>query len=303
MLFVVGMPAVGKGQAIPGSFQQKTNDYNFLQFTDVQGSHSAITGFALPPDGTNWLIQVASVATVGSADVMKVTVGQETTATGNFWAPTFLGSSPLEIGSYSNGVYTIPQAFSNAFPLPFFIPSDNVAVFNETLNATLSARFQYYGFFMFQEWVDNLTAMVQQSGGNTTQLAQLQQLLNSFPVQIGGIVYAYNGTSTWQQSGSAFSPVGQASSDVMLLGVYSMNGTLHFMRESTWTGSEWAPVYKLQSPKWALLGSLLESIFPGAPSGEQEGIPGFPTVPVMLLTTLGVAVVALQISRKKRVST
>ena len=240
------------------SFDQVVSEYFFLKCTSHNNATSAVTGFTIPPLNMNWMIEVTSLTSGPSNDTLKGKVYYENASeTLNRWQPTSVfGPNEIAFGNYSSITgYQIDPTFEQKFPVPFIVPTNMTAVYNQTLKVSLSAHFQNY---MFQ----NLTGMVPAP-------------FSAF-MSLQGLVVAWNGTA-WMN--------GTKLGDTLLVAIYLGNGELTYLRESWWDNStqHWRTMYKLVTPMWELIGAMFEGMLPGSDvTGGGTGIPGFQCTLVLL---------------------
>jgi len=255
------------------SFDQEVTDYFFLEFVTVGNSTSGVTNFTIPAVNTNWMIEVTSLTEAPPTDNLSGKVYEDTGSYLDKWQPTALfGPSEIDFGQYSNVTgYTIDPTFESLFPVPFIIPTNHTAV-NQTLNASLSSKFQYV---MYQ----NISGYIPPDFAGLFSLHSM--------------VFAFNGTM--DMNGTV---LGNTTGDILLEAVYFGDGELNFLRESWWDNStqEWNTMYKLVSPLWGLIGSMFEPNLPGSPSSGGGGgmIPGFEWGIIFLGLLVSVVVIYLR---------
>lgn len=273
----------------PNSFDQTVTNYFFLKFTDVNNATSLVTNFALPAENTNWMIEVTSLTDGPPTDDLAGTISQDTGSFLDVWQPTpVFGAGEIAFGSYAPGSYTIDPAFEAIFPVPFIVPTDWVAAFNQTLNASLTNthNFDYYEFM-------NLSGMIP------------PEMAGLLPVPPVGMLIAWNGSFVWFEDNASgrYEPYGNETGNAMLVALYFENGVLNYLTENWWDNStqEWKLAYKLKSPIMDLLGSLFESFIPGSgvSGGGMGGIPGFPYSFVFFGLTLVAAIIYLRKPKTK----
>ena len=267
------------------SFNQTVSEYFFLKFTDVNDITSAVTQFSLVNHSNiYWMIEVTSLTEGPPTDNLSGKVYQDNGTGFDLWQPTTLfGSSEIAFGSYSNTAgYTIDPTFESKFPVPFIVPTNQTAVFNQTLPASLLTTYNFnYYYFM------NISGTVP---------APYDMLLPALPV---GIAIAWNGTMNWFDAGSGkMEPDGNETGNILLVAVYFDDGALNYLTESRWnsSNSQWNLIYKLKSPIMELIGSMFEVIIPGSGVTSTGGgeIPGFPIALVALDLLIPIIVMYLR---------
>jgi len=273
LLFVFALFPSKSTALLPNSYDQTVNDYFFLKYTMNTTTTSAVTGFIIPPAGTNWMIEVDAIDNSTMWDILNGSVYQETADYLNFWEPTIFGANSFEFGRYDGSSFIIGNELESRFPVPFIVPVDMNAVFNQTLNVSLSKHFENYMYM------------------NGTQLmGALGGLGGMLPFEIFGIAIAWNGSSMiWLPRGMRMDPYGNQTGNTLLVAVYFGDGELTYLRESWWDNSTlqgdgfgtWQTSYKLVSPLMDLIGSFFEGMFPGS-DVSMSGIPGFPCAAVFL---------------------
>jgi len=281
LLFMFALIPSKSTALLPNSYDQTVNDYFFLKYTMNTTSTSAVTGFTIPPAGTNWMIEVDAIDNSTAWDILNGSVYQETADYLTFWEPTIFGANSFEFGRYDGSSFIIGNELESQFPVPFIVPVDMVAVFNQTLNVSLSKHFENYMYM-------NGTALMSYLGG----------LGEMIPFEIFGIAIAWNGSSMiWLPRDMRMDPYGNQTGNALLVAVYFGDGELTYLRESWWDNSTlqgdgfgtWRTSYKLVSPLMELIGSFFEGMFPGS-DVSMGGIPGFPCAGVVLglIATVGI---------------
>ncbi|MHA1265888.1 MAG: hypothetical protein ACTSRS_11720 [Candidatus Helarchaeota archaeon] len=249
----------------PNSFNQTETDYFFLKFTEVNNATSLVTNFALPPVDTNWMIEVTSLLDGPPSDNLSGQIYQDTGSFLDLWQDTpVFGAGEHAFGTYNGSTFTIDPTFETIFPVPFIVPTDWYAVFNQTLNQSLTSthHFDHYQFM-------NLSGLIP---------AELSGLL---PVQPIGLIVAWNGSFIWFEDNASgrMEPYGNVTSNKMLVALYFEDGELNYLTENWWdnTTQEWKLAYKLKSPLMELIGGMLEAMIPGSgvSGSDMSGIPGF----------------------------
>ncbi len=285
-LFIFALIPSKSTALLPNSYDQTVNDYFFLKYTVRNNSTSAVTGFTIPPASTNWMIEVDTIDNSTSWDILNGSVYQETSNYLNFWEPTIFGATSFEFGRYNGSTFIIGNTLESLFPVPLIVPVDMSAVFNQTLNVSLSKHFENYMYM-------NGTALMESMGGFGGMI----------PFEIFGIVIAWNGSSMiWIPRGMRADPYGNETGNVLLVAVYFGDGELTYLRESWWDNNTlqgdgfgtWRTSYKLVSPLIELIGSLFEGIFPGSDVSMGGGIPGFPYTCVFLGLVVSIGIIYLR---------
>ncbi len=296
LVFILCMLVPSRVKAlVPPSFDAFTGDYQFYKFLNVQNTTSAVTGFTIPEEGTQWMVEVDVATNFAGWDIVNGTIYKET---GNdvdyYWNTSdVFGSTSYEFGRYNGSYYQIGSDFENIFPVPFMTPIDTQAIDNE-LNRSLSRYFQNFVsenisalLLMMSEFVDSPLSMFSN-------------------LSLMGIYFAWNGTDWYKglSSSQTVGPInGSATWDTLLAAIYIV-GELQFLGEFWWDNSTftWNTRYQLGTPFWEAFGFMFEMLIPGL--GEEfssEMIPGFPFVTVLLGLLLGIAVLYLKISKLRTV--
>jgi hypothetical protein len=280
-LFILALIPSKTSALLPNSYDQTVNDYFFLKYSVVNNSTSAVSGFTIPPEGTNWMIEVDAIDNSTSWDILNGSVYQESTDYLNFCEPTIFGANSFEFGRYNGSSFIIGNELESQFPVPFIVPVDMCAVFNQTLNVSLCKHFENYMYM-----------------NGTALMALLGSMGEIVPIEIFGIAIAWNGSSMiWLPRNMRYDPYGNQTGNALLVAVYFGDGELTYLRESWWDNTTiqgdgfgtWRTSYKLVSPLMDLIGSFFEGMFPGS-DVSMGGIPGFPCAAVFLglIATAGI---------------
>lgn len=278
----------------PESFNKTDNDYIFLKCVD-DTNNSAFTSFSLPPLDEHWMIEVTTLDAAPNQwmlDILNVSIfDQNVNASLDYWIPsaTFPEDEYI-MGAYNTSIYWIDPNFLSIFPFPFFVPLNLTAVntaFDNALNANLSGMFQHYVFGNGTGLLENWSAYM---GG-----------MDMIPSGLHSIIVAYNGTIPMQLGNDTFPFMGNgtADGDLLIEAVYLGGGELHFVRESEWDNSslQWNARYKLVSPIWELLLSIIEQVLPGSlmfGNGGGGMIPGFTCTALFLGLMIAIGIVYLR---------
>ncbi len=280
------------GALLPNSFDQAVDDYYFLKCTVRNNSTSAVTGYSIPSVGLSWMIEIDSIVNGPPWDIVNGSVYQETSGYLDIWQPTStFGAGSFEFGRYNNITpeYLIGSKLESLFPVPFIIPLDMVAVFNYTINESLSAHFEHYMYLNGTAYMEQLKVMLG------------EDFAAMIPFDLYGIVIAYNGSDFWIPRGMGYDPIGNNTGNVLLVAVYFDDGELNYLRESWWDNTTlqsdgfgtWRTMYKLVSPTWELFGAIFEGVLPGS-GGSMGGIPGFPCTLVFVGLLVSLTIVYLR---------
>ncbi|MHA1132347.1 MAG: hypothetical protein ACTSQI_06785 [Candidatus Helarchaeota archaeon] len=280
-LFLVGLVPSKTVALTPPSFDQEVTDYFFLKFTDVNNATSAVSGFPIPPTGTDWMVEIDVADNSTAWDIVNGSVYQDDgDEYGIVWnQSTWFGTDSFNFGRYNGIDFQIGPVMENNFPVPFVVPLNTTPV-ETTLNQSLCKTFQNY-IYINQTF---LAEMMNSSG-----------MGGMLPFSLFAIVFAWNGTPYYFGPESN-SPNGTVTGDILIAAVYFGDGELNFLRESWWdnTTRQWNTMYQVVSPFWDAFGGMLEQLIPGTiPSSMM--IPGFPYA----ITIMGLVMVLIIPSLKK----